>query len=284
MATAIQSTAPNNATDAEFRAWGKMISDQLAAMGLVKTADTGQIDWATVVKPAAGGAIQGYEVWRFADTPQATSPFFLKLEYGANGSAVNSPKLFATAGTGTNGAGTLSGAVSTRLPLDHNSAASSTASASYFSGASNRFAMSLWATTAAVYYLGFERTHNDDGTDNAEGCILLAGSTSTSLSPPKAQVVSTVALGGAAPDEVVLGFLPTNASFGADLAVSGLYPPRGRTLNPSQNFVAYPRTLITNATTFSLSLSGGNKQFITATGISSSVIVTAGGALAMRYE
>jgi hypothetical protein len=33
-------------------AWGSGIAAQIAAMGLVQTSDTGQINWATVTRPA----------------------------------------------------------------------------------------------------------------------------------------------------------------------------------------------------------------------------------------
>jgi hypothetical protein len=110
MTTSTFSAAPTNATDAEFRDWGSKLSDALAAVGMVKTADTGQIDWATVVKPAAISTYQGYEVWRFNDTLQATAPLFLKIEYGSGVSVATRPGLRLQVGKGTNGAGTLTGA------------------------------------------------------------------------------------------------------------------------------------------------------------------------------
>ena len=42
-----------NANNDTFRSWGSTISTQIAAMGMVQTADTGQINWTTVGTPAA---------------------------------------------------------------------------------------------------------------------------------------------------------------------------------------------------------------------------------------
>jgi hypothetical protein len=42
------------------------IAAQIAAMGLVQTSDTGQINWVTVARPALN-TIAGYEIWRFND-------------------------------------------------------------------------------------------------------------------------------------------------------------------------------------------------------------------------
>jgi hypothetical protein len=103
------STNPVTGTDALFRSWGSAHSAALAAAGLVQTSDTGQINWVTVLKPAAS-AFGGYEIWRFADTLQATAPIFLKIEYGIGAAvAATSAAIRVSIGTSTNGAGTLGG-------------------------------------------------------------------------------------------------------------------------------------------------------------------------------
>lgn len=102
--------------DADFRTWGSAINAALAALGLVQTGDTGQINWTTVVKPASGSAASGYEIWRFADALQATVPVFIKLEYGS-GSTADRPALWCTVGSGSNGSGTLTGQLSGRQSM-----------------------------------------------------------------------------------------------------------------------------------------------------------------------
>lgn len=105
------STNPQTGTDALFRAWGLAHSTALAAAGMVQTADTGQINWVTVLKPAAG-VTAGYEVWRFADAMQATAPIFVKISYGIGAAAAaNTASITAVVvGTGSNGSGTITGA------------------------------------------------------------------------------------------------------------------------------------------------------------------------------
>lgn len=107
MTYATASLAPTQGTDAAFRAWGSGISALLAAAGLVQTADTGQINWATVTRPTLANTSQGYEIWRFPDALQATRPIFLKIEYGS-GTNSGVPQMWVTVGTATDGAGTLS--------------------------------------------------------------------------------------------------------------------------------------------------------------------------------
>lgn len=104
--------------DTDFRAWGAEWSAGLLAVGLTHTADTGQINWTTVTIPGSGSA--GYETWRFNDTLQATKPIFIRFDYGG---AVGTPQIWAQIGTGTDGAGNLTGAVSTPLaPINPGSA------------------------------------------------------------------------------------------------------------------------------------------------------------------
>lgn len=98
-------------TDADFRTWGSEISARLGSGGLVKTSDTGQINWTTVVKPASA-TMQGYEIWRFADALQSSVPVFIKVEYGSGGATAR-PAIIISVGSATDGAGTFIGAKTT---------------------------------------------------------------------------------------------------------------------------------------------------------------------------
>lgn len=105
MTTKTWDFTPDHQNDAGFRAWGKDLSDSIAQVGMVKTADTGQIDWTTVLRPAVN-TFAGYEIWRFVD-----SSVFIKLWYGSAGTA-SVPMFSVQVGTGSNGSGTLTGVVS----------------------------------------------------------------------------------------------------------------------------------------------------------------------------
>ena len=107
MTTQAWSTRVRHDDDVTFREWGLELNTKLAAAGLVKTADTGQIDWATVVRPAGSGD-GGYEIWRMNDAMQATAPVFFRIDYGTN-TSLSSPRIHITTGTAVNGAGVLSG-------------------------------------------------------------------------------------------------------------------------------------------------------------------------------
>jgi hypothetical protein len=129
------------ADDATFRAWGSGIAAQIAAMGLVQTSDTGQINWVTVARPALN-TIAGYEIWRFNDALQATKPVFIRIDYGTS-SPVDRPRLLARVATATDGAGTLTGQVGSAsgimLPLSSKSAGN--VLPSFCSGSSSRLSL-----------------------------------------------------------------------------------------------------------------------------------------------
>lgn len=96
-----------HSTDALFRTWGSGMNAALVAVGMVQTADTGQVNWTTVVR-AANNSDAGYEVWRFNDALQATVPIFFKLYYGTDSNA-GRPRLRIELGTGSNGSGVITG-------------------------------------------------------------------------------------------------------------------------------------------------------------------------------
>ena len=109
MSSATVTKAPTNGTDAEFRAWGKAISDQLVT-GWTKTADTGQIDWATVVKPVGAATAAGYEIWYSNDAGGGLSNIYFKIEYGSQtGGTQAPPALWITVGFASDGVGNISG-------------------------------------------------------------------------------------------------------------------------------------------------------------------------------
>lgn len=114
MTTASLNTVIDHTSDAAFRTWAQeLITLLTTTLGLTQTADTGQINTATVTRPATSTAA-GYVILRFNDAAQATSPVFLKLEFGT-GSAAAQPAMWITVGTNSNGAGTLTGVVMARV-------------------------------------------------------------------------------------------------------------------------------------------------------------------------
>lgn len=196
MPTAVLNIPFHNTTDADFRAWGKACSDGFAAVGMIKTADTGQVDWATVTKPATTTGIGApYEVYRFNDALQDTAPIFVKIEYGATYAAIR-PALYVTISRSTDGAGN---PVNVLAPRRQTPGVTGTGSAAiplsiepiYISSDSSSLCFSARIGTtsiASVHAPAFviDRSRDVTGTPTATGGVIL-----TEGSGPIASVTSS---------------------------------------------------------------------------------------------
>ena len=107
MTTSTTVSVIDQSSDAGFQNWITEFIGMLTAAGLVQTSDTGQINPATVTRPAVN-AFAGYAIFRMNDTQQSAAPIFFKFQFGC-GSAITTPNITVAIGTATNGAGTLSG-------------------------------------------------------------------------------------------------------------------------------------------------------------------------------
>lgn len=176
MTTNIQNASARHTTDVEFRTWGSAISAALQACGLVKTSDTGQIDWTTVVRPGVS-TFAGYEVYRFNDSYQATRPVFFKIEYGT-GTTTSTPRIQITIGSGSNGSGTITG--TNTLTVSALIGAGITPTATSYPilacHADGYFLLRAWdgnATASCNTLFMLERMRDDDGAIVDDGLVCL---------------------------------------------------------------------------------------------------------------
>lgn len=180
-----------------FRAWGLAWSTALqAADALQKTTDTGQVDWSTVTGPTVANTVSGYEMYRFKDSLQSTAPIFLKVEWG-NGTTAANGQMWFTVGTGSDGAGTITGTFFAGAPPStaviagrtiFTTAAgfnSVTSTASYIHGDSATLAIFGYpvqtgpsASTGNLFLL--ERTRDFSGSPTGEGYLALYSFATTS--------------------------------------------------------------------------------------------------------
>lgn len=181
MTTQSWSTRVRHDTDATFREWGSEFAAKLLAVGLTQTTDTGQINWVTVARPGTATEA-GYEIWRFNDTAHATAPIFMRIGYGTH-SAATAPRIQISFGTGTNGAGTLTGAIATSARNIHGSAAQATDTVrqSYMVYREGFFGVS-WKTAASATEASFFicRTVDSNGDPTVTGAMMHWGDGTTS--------------------------------------------------------------------------------------------------------
>lgn len=97
----------SHVTAADFKSWVSSITEGLATVGLAVADDTGQLDVDAISTLPAGGAFAGFQIWYLNDSLHVSAPIYIKLEYGTGSG--DRPAFAVTVGSGTNGAGTLTG-------------------------------------------------------------------------------------------------------------------------------------------------------------------------------
>ena len=169
-------TNPSIYADAPFKSWGGGISTALSDCGFIKTSDTGQINWTSVVKPSTGSNA-GYEIWRFNDALQATTPIFFKITYGISNGASNYPRMVWELGGGSDGAGNISPVYGIITISNAGTNPVSDAKNSYMAsdGSGVCFAHIIDSLTPEIRHLiVIDRFRNSDGSPNNKGFMFLA--------------------------------------------------------------------------------------------------------------
>lgn len=213
MTTSTATISVDNTSDTTFRAWGSAVSQCFSAVGLTKTADTGQVNWTTVVRPAAS-VMTVYEIWAFYDVLQATKPVYVKIWYFVNGNTV--PQMQIQVGTVTDGAGNLTGSTTAVYTGRYYSAAFTSTTYCNVASDGSYLTAVIGAASGTVPWLmlSIDRTRNTDGTANGDGLYCVMGNTVSGTNPATG-VVNTLTYG-------VLGLnrawkQGTNATFPQDL-------------------------------------------------------------------
>lgn len=298
MSTSSYSAAPSLASGTAFNAWGGGLSTALAAVGLTKTGDTGQITWSNGVSlPGGADTFIGYEVWRFNDALQSSSPIYFRIDYGSSWLATGDPGIKVTVGTGSDGAGNLTGNLSTACYAGAG-ANSATAQTNYVSSDGSRVNVVLFAGATVNVCCGFyiERLKNNSGAATSGGVDIFAfgykaNGVGTAAAFQQWLCDANVGLTNPfIPATTPLCAMPSSGTgtFGANV---GLYP-----IVPIQGYAGYPTMgaltfftadINTSGTSLSITMYGSSHTFITATNMPTMPSLnanTTSWGVAMRYE
>lgn len=213
--------------DATFRAGGLAISTGLQAVAtkLSSGDSSGQIDWATVTRPATSNTVAGYEMYRFSDTLQSSYPVFIKIEYGTGtiGASSYNTSIWLTVGFAHDGAGALTGFTTSRQQFTTTQNYTYTVyCTSIFGGGSNRLSVRLRAnpgSTNQCFDIVIERTHAADGSDTNYGVVVLTGNGATAWKC----VLITFAV-GILTTETVISVLAPSVGHGSTGMITAMYP------------------------------------------------------------
>lgn len=168
---------------AGFRSFLTAIFNALASQGLVQTSDTGQLDPAAATWPALNYTSAGYTIWRFNDSLAATKPVYIKLEFG-RGSTDSSYCAWATVGTGSDGAGNITGELLPRSASGsgYNINGLNSPRTCFVSGHAGRMTICLAVESTGTGFpwaFNVERSKNALGQDTSDGLLVQAGTGSS---------------------------------------------------------------------------------------------------------
>lgn len=267
MSTDTWAAVVDHTSDAGFRAWVADVIARITALGgspahILQTADTGQINTATVTRPGTNTE-GGYAVFAFNDTQQGAAPIYFRIGFGTEATATV-PRMTIIVGTGTNGAGTITGVTSgVARNISQGVGVVSTA-ISYTSHlcARDGYFFLGWkkdSGTADNYRCGFMicRTVDADGVPDDDGCVIYGrGSTIAVMSYQVLRFTDSVASGwGASTRYAQVPWTITSSLVGTDSqAFTHFFPfPKMR---PLLGCCTYVHAEVTGFTTFSVALIG----------------------------
>lgn len=238
-------------SQAYLNTWAKPISDLLLAGGWIQTSDTGQVNWDDLsnwTTPAAVSTVGGYQIWRMGDALQSC---YIKFEFGSGANNAGRAGIWITIGTGSDGAGNITGALISRAFTGAYGNTTSAISAFKLIGSSDASRIVLIGTERTSYYsnlmFSIERTHDAYGNDTSEGIMLMLGcttapsSTVTALSVTNFQVL--VFSGTSQANSTRIGACVASGTSQAggdgDVAVSPVAFFNGMPTFPSKNLMVY---------------------------------------------
>lgn len=166
------------AVEAQVRSLLTGLRDAIVAVGWAQTADTGQLDPTTATVPASG-ADAGYWVFRLNDG--IGSGLYLRLDPGRMGSG-GMMRLGVTLGTGSDGAGEITGVILPRLDLNAASTASTTTAVSSFASSDGHSLAIMHApeNPNCRIQIIIERSRDSSGAATADAIAIALSSFGTS--------------------------------------------------------------------------------------------------------
>jgi hypothetical protein len=274
MATRVSSSLlPTNVTDAAFRANIQFIEDTLVTTGgWFNTADTGQTAIGSFVHPTLQNTKMGYRVYRMNDSLQATAPIFMRLDFGATNQGVNVFGFWPTIGTGSDGAGNITGKMwdggaSVQPPVGPTSSGGAIANNSYGSAAPGRVALGMFVQGTPNFILVFciERTKNSLGADTGDGLLVLyCDGINISNSLDRSRYLNW-APGPQPAVELGLSYVLTvnnpSQSFGGDIGAGVISHFRGVAQQPGINMLVVNAADVGAEGSFSLTLYGSTHTY-----------------------
>jgi len=216
-----------------------------------------------------------YEIWQPADALQTGSTkYYFKIEYGNANSGANNPQMRFSLGTGTDGAGALTGFVigsSTNATVPFGAALAGQGSAPTFycdfAGDTDRIGMIFWrnnTTSSQNGAVAIERTKNADGTNSSDGVTLVV------INSQNQGFQQTIVFGqGIGPNStsapvtiVPNGISSASQLFNNSIAMSPIFPSYGKFGNPLTVMAVLQTVDVVEGMEFTTTLYGATRTWL----------------------
>lgn len=268
MATATGNYPSDNSSLANFKSWAQAISNAFSTFGWTQTTDTGQVNWSTIA--AVPSSTYVYEVWKANDTQASTLPIYVKVEYGFSST---SPRIRMTAGTGSNGSGTITGAVVSSPPWEITSLETNQGATTFpcfFSGDAGEFRMYMWQSTGVSVGVIFviERSKDSSGNKTTDYFTAASANASAVAGANQQSILSTSLVGNRDTGGIIAPALTTGSGTGAfngTVAAFPVFPVIGKVGNPMLGLMTVAANDVSDGASVTVtSMYGGTHTFVAA--------------------
>lgn len=251
---------------ANYIASGQMFYNMMIALGFVRTADSGQVNWGSV-STLPGNTTRDFDIWYPPSDPLQTgaTQFFIKFWYG---NSTTSFVVYVQISTSTNGTGDLTGTATALMLIQGNGNAGS---AKYEcdwsgSGATGRVDAILCRNAASAYlasWFGVERTLDASGNYNSDGVTVIAASPSSGGHLTQQTLVFGSGVGNVTGAiRIQQSNAPTSDVALAGIPVSPLFPSYGKFGNAHTMFAFARSADAAEGGTFTASLYGTSHTWL----------------------
>jgi hypothetical protein len=271
MATRFSNTLVHTAaTDAAIRGWAQFVEDTLVTTGgWVVTGDSGQTLPSALTAATGLNQKRGYRIYRMNDSLQATSPIFMKLDFGS-GNDLTIAGMWPTIGSGSNGSGTITGTywnggAVTIPPISQAGSGASTGIVnSYGSAAPNRFSIAMFINSTSQQWpkvFCLERAKDIQGLDTGDGLLATYTGAAILNSVDISRYMITTGLAGAQPTaESGLNYTITwnfgTQTFGGNIGIGPVIHFKGVAQIPGINTLILTRDDVSPEGSFSTTIYG----------------------------
>lgn len=267
--TYLATTNYQSLSTAAIRSWAGQVEATFSSGGWTQTADTGQTAANALPLQSTANAVSGYQIWKMADALAGTYPCFIKIEYGSGaGTSGGNAGVWITIGTGSDGAGNITGVLQTRLAVHSGSVSVGGTSNPYWGSASTSriaFFMSCQNSTFPMLF-SIERSKDAAGADTGDGFLALIGDTTGSAAAVWVLFRYLRPSGNTLGNSTVIGaFVPSGTTWADSGSVFGVCPLRyfnGQPSNPGLNWAVYFNGDTAAGSSVSLSIYGASHTYM----------------------